>query len=369
MSGADVSIGDELAEGEKPVVALRGQLSIENARSQLGWEPTYGCVRDGIAQYAEHYRAFLGRRRPSLRVEPHRDVRGRDRDRDEQLLADPDRVRRLPEGGAGRPAERSETGSSSVAASARTTRSRVRVARASCSARTASRHLQARPPARSTSASGTSCCPSSRAPCRSTASCSRFTARWCAKGSTTASPTWSRASAPSVGPSTPIGVLLDLHCDLRPTRCSPPPTSSWSSRSTPRRRRAVRQPRWRRSCSTRSRARSRRRWRRSTAGWSASTPPCASRCVASSTGACTRPRRSKGSSPSRSGTASPISTRPIRVRARSLSRTATVNLPRALPSVWAAPCTRSGERLRSLRCRCTRRSKTQLHGGPRALRS
>ena len=59
VSGADVSIGDELAEGEKPVVALRGQLSIENARSQLGWEPAYGSVRDGIAQYAEHFRAFL----------------------------------------------------------------------------------------------------------------------------------------------------------------------------------------------------------------------------------------------------------------------------------------------------------------------
>jgi UDP-glucose 4-epimerase len=59
VPGADVSIGDELAEGEKTVVALRGMISIENARSQLGWEPTYGAIRDGIAQYAEHYRAFL----------------------------------------------------------------------------------------------------------------------------------------------------------------------------------------------------------------------------------------------------------------------------------------------------------------------
>jgi nucleoside-diphosphate-sugar epimerase len=59
VPGADVSIGDELAEGEKPVVALRGQLSIDNARSQLGWEPTYGSIRDGVAQYAEQFRAFL----------------------------------------------------------------------------------------------------------------------------------------------------------------------------------------------------------------------------------------------------------------------------------------------------------------------
>jgi len=59
VSGADVSVGGELAESEKPVVALRGRLSIENARTQLGWEPAYGSVRDGIVQYAEQYRAFL----------------------------------------------------------------------------------------------------------------------------------------------------------------------------------------------------------------------------------------------------------------------------------------------------------------------
>jgi nucleoside-diphosphate-sugar epimerase len=59
VPGADVSVGDELAESEKPVVALRGRMSIENARTQLGWEPTYGSVRDGIVQYAEQYRAFL----------------------------------------------------------------------------------------------------------------------------------------------------------------------------------------------------------------------------------------------------------------------------------------------------------------------
>ena len=59
VPGSDVSIGDELSEGEESVVALRGQLSIENARAQLGWEPAYGSIRDGIAQYAEHYGAFL----------------------------------------------------------------------------------------------------------------------------------------------------------------------------------------------------------------------------------------------------------------------------------------------------------------------
>jgi nucleoside-diphosphate-sugar epimerase len=56
---ADVSIGEELSESEKPIVALRGRLSIENARSQLGWEPAYGSLKEGIARYLEDYRGFL----------------------------------------------------------------------------------------------------------------------------------------------------------------------------------------------------------------------------------------------------------------------------------------------------------------------
>ena len=59
VPGADIEIGEELSEAEKPVVALRGELSIENARAQLGWEPRYGSVRDGIAQYVDQARAFF----------------------------------------------------------------------------------------------------------------------------------------------------------------------------------------------------------------------------------------------------------------------------------------------------------------------
>jgi len=58
VPGADVEIGEQLSEAEQPVVALRGELSIENARVQLGWEPRYGSISDGIAQYVEQYRAF-----------------------------------------------------------------------------------------------------------------------------------------------------------------------------------------------------------------------------------------------------------------------------------------------------------------------
>jgi nucleoside-diphosphate-sugar epimerase len=59
VPGADVSIGEELAEAEKGVVSMRGQLSTENSRAQLGWEPRYRSVRDGIARYAEDYRGFI----------------------------------------------------------------------------------------------------------------------------------------------------------------------------------------------------------------------------------------------------------------------------------------------------------------------
>lgn len=58
VPGSDIEIGEELSEAEKPVVALRAKLSVENARSQLGWEPRYLSIREGIAQYVEHYRAF-----------------------------------------------------------------------------------------------------------------------------------------------------------------------------------------------------------------------------------------------------------------------------------------------------------------------
>ena len=48
--GADVEIGEELSEAEKPVVALRARaVDRERADAQLGWEPQYASIRDGIA--------------------------------------------------------------------------------------------------------------------------------------------------------------------------------------------------------------------------------------------------------------------------------------------------------------------------------
>lgn len=59
IPGSDVEIGEELSEEERPVAALRGELLVENARTQLDWTPRFENLREGIAQYVEQYRLFL----------------------------------------------------------------------------------------------------------------------------------------------------------------------------------------------------------------------------------------------------------------------------------------------------------------------
>jgi UDP-glucose 4-epimerase len=58
VPGADVEIGEELAEAEKAIVAVRGRLAVENSRQQLGWERAYP-IRAGVERYVADYRAFL----------------------------------------------------------------------------------------------------------------------------------------------------------------------------------------------------------------------------------------------------------------------------------------------------------------------
>jgi nucleoside-diphosphate-sugar epimerase len=59
VPGASIEIPDVLTEQDQMELPYRGRLSIENARTQLGWEPRYRDVRDGLADYIERYRAFL----------------------------------------------------------------------------------------------------------------------------------------------------------------------------------------------------------------------------------------------------------------------------------------------------------------------
>jgi UDP-glucose 4-epimerase len=59
VPGSRIEIPDFLAEKDQMELPYRGRLSIENARAQLRWEPRFGDIRDGIADYVERYRAFL----------------------------------------------------------------------------------------------------------------------------------------------------------------------------------------------------------------------------------------------------------------------------------------------------------------------
>jgi nucleoside-diphosphate-sugar epimerase len=59
VPGADVSIGDEWTSVDRAELPIRGRYAIENARRTLGWEPRFGELRDGLADYADRYRAFV----------------------------------------------------------------------------------------------------------------------------------------------------------------------------------------------------------------------------------------------------------------------------------------------------------------------
>ncbi|HEU0248793.1 MAG TPA: NAD(P)-dependent oxidoreductase [Gaiellaceae bacterium] len=59
VPGSRIEIADVLTEVDQMELPYRGRLSIENAREQLGWEPRFTDIRDGLADYVERYRAFL----------------------------------------------------------------------------------------------------------------------------------------------------------------------------------------------------------------------------------------------------------------------------------------------------------------------
>jgi len=62
VPGSRIEIPDVLSEADQMELPYRGRLSIENARHQLGWEPRFPDIRDGLADYVERYRAFLAAR-------------------------------------------------------------------------------------------------------------------------------------------------------------------------------------------------------------------------------------------------------------------------------------------------------------------
>lgn len=59
VDGADIEIGETLGPDDRFELNIRGALSVDNARRQLGWTPRYPDMPDGVAEYIDRYRAFL----------------------------------------------------------------------------------------------------------------------------------------------------------------------------------------------------------------------------------------------------------------------------------------------------------------------
>jgi nucleoside-diphosphate-sugar epimerase len=59
IPGADIKIGSGLSEQDLIEIRYRGVLSIKNALEQLGFQPRFANIRDGIADYIETYRRYL----------------------------------------------------------------------------------------------------------------------------------------------------------------------------------------------------------------------------------------------------------------------------------------------------------------------
>lgn len=59
IPGASIEIADVPSPDDQLETSFRGVLSIANAQEQLGWQPTYRSLREGVLEYIARYRAFL----------------------------------------------------------------------------------------------------------------------------------------------------------------------------------------------------------------------------------------------------------------------------------------------------------------------
>jgi nucleoside-diphosphate-sugar epimerase len=59
VPGSRIEIPDTLSEADQMELPYRGRMSIEANRTQLGWEPRFRDIRDGLVDYVQRYRAFL----------------------------------------------------------------------------------------------------------------------------------------------------------------------------------------------------------------------------------------------------------------------------------------------------------------------
>lgn len=59
VPSADIEIGDALSAEDELEDSFRGEISIENARSQLGWVPRFTSLEEGVAEYIARYDRYL----------------------------------------------------------------------------------------------------------------------------------------------------------------------------------------------------------------------------------------------------------------------------------------------------------------------
>lgn len=59
VPGSRIEVPDFLSESDQMELPYRGRLDVGPNREQLGWEPRFRSIRDGLADYVERYRAFL----------------------------------------------------------------------------------------------------------------------------------------------------------------------------------------------------------------------------------------------------------------------------------------------------------------------
>ncbi len=59
VPGANIEISDLMTPDDEVEASFRGVISIENARTQLGWTPRFASLREGVSEYIATYRGYL----------------------------------------------------------------------------------------------------------------------------------------------------------------------------------------------------------------------------------------------------------------------------------------------------------------------
>ncbi len=62
IPGSSIKVGDAMTPEDEVEASFRGVISVENARTQLGWAPRFATLREGVQEYISTYRAFLADR-------------------------------------------------------------------------------------------------------------------------------------------------------------------------------------------------------------------------------------------------------------------------------------------------------------------